>query len=262
MKDYANPILLLIVIALIALRAMSGSESMADQLDLWLLALCVTGMLVDGALGIARALARRPSLMSVVWAVCFLALGCCIWAMRVMPVGDEQLAYMQQSQENPDPLSRDDEGETLFSRAAALGKADVVRDIINKAHPSPEHIAEAARRAAESDKTDVLEELARVGLSSKTVVNGAPLLNYAAQNASRRAMQWLIMRGADVNGRDAEGSTPLIQATLYGSVSAVKLLLEQMADPKLRDNEGKRPADYSRSSEITELLEAHYGDRK
>lgn len=265
MKDYANPVLLLAVIVLMACRASAESEMTAAQLDMWILTLCVTGMLVDGALALARALSHRPSLMSVVWAVAYLVLGCCTWAMSTVPMGEEQEAYRQLSQTQQDPLARDAEGESLLTRAAALGKEESVRDILRAVSPPLEHIEEAGLRAAEANKVAILDQLARIGLTARAAVNGVSLLHAAAQNGSCEAMEWLLERGAYVNGRDTEGSTPLIQATLSGSRSAVELLLRYGADKRLRDAAGKSAADYARDEEWELLLtpeqKPHRGER-
>lgn len=257
MKDYANPLLLLIIVMMMSCRAFSEAEDVTNQLDMWLLVLCVTGMLVDAALGLARALTHRAPLMSIVWAVTFLILGCCAWATRAMPQQEEQLAYRRLSENQQGPLTPDEEGESLLTRAAALGKADTVRQIIESARPGHEQLLLAALRAAESGKLSVLEELAKVGISAKAEVDGVPLLHAAAQNGCCEAMAWLLARGAEPNARDAEGSTTLIHATLYGSPAAVKLLLQNGADPNLRDSSGRSPADYARSAEISELLSSY-----
>lgn len=253
MKDYANPVLLLAIVVLMACRASAEAEAVAHQLDLWILTLCVTGFVVDGALSLAKALAHRPSLMSVVWSSVFLVLGCCAWAMQAVPPTEEQSAYLQQ-QAAPDPLARDAEGESLLTRAAALGKAEEVRRILNTSAPSEQEIDEAGMRAAEHNKPAVLEELARLGLRAAAVVDGVPLLHGAAQNGACETMEWLLARGAQVNARDAEGSTPLIQAAVSGNLPAVRLLIEHGADLKLRDTHGKSAVDFARSEEMETLL--------
>ena len=254
MKDYANPALLLAVVILLACQTTADTEATANLVNVWILALCVTGMLVDGALALAKALAHRPSLMSVVWAVAFMILGSCAWAMRLAPVSDEQAAYREQLHAVQDPLARDAEGETLLSRAAALGQVNEVRRILNSVSPTEAQLSEAGMRAAENNKVDVLEELARLGLSAEATVNGVPLLHAAAQNGACEAMEWLLLRGARVNDRDADGSTALIQAATSGSVSAVKLLLRHGADAQLRDNTGHSPLDFARNEEMENLL--------
>ena len=255
MKDYANPLLLLAVIVLMACRASADAGSAADQLDIWILSLCATGMLVDAALALAKALAHRPSVMNVVWAAVFLVLGSCAWALRATPLSEDQSAYQQQNSAGQDPLARDAEGETLLSRAAALGKEDVVRKILNETHPSDELIAEAGLRAAENNKPAVLAALASLGLSSNAVVRGVPLLHAAAQNGACDAMEWLLLRGAQVNSRDAEGATPLIQAAASENLPAVRMLLNHGADKRLRDSSGKCAADFARNEEMETLLE-------
>lgn len=254
MKDYVNPFLLLVVVGLMACQASAETEPAAARLSVWILTLCVTGFVVDGALALARAMAHRPSLMSVVWAVVYLVLGSCTWVMHSGPLTEEQSAYRQQQQTVSDPLARDAEGETLLSRAAALGKVDEVRRILNSATPSDLLINEAGLRAAENNHSAVLEELARLGMHSTVSVDGVPLLHAAAQNGACEAMAWLISRGAQVNARDAEGSTPLIQAAASGSVSAVKLLLQHGADLHMRDTSGRSAVDFARSEEMESLL--------
>ncbi len=254
MKDIANPLFLLVLIGVMAWRCLVGGEGQVAQLDSWLLTLCVVGMVVNGVLAIARSLTHRPSLMKVVWAVGYLLLGCWVWSMRYTVPTEEQVIYDARVAEVQDPLALDSEGESLFTRAAALGKTQEVEHILATATPNLEQIALAALRAAECNKVEVLRLLARAGLSPCASVEGQPLLHAAAQNAACDAMEWLIQSGARVNLRDAENSTPLIQATLSGSPAAVRLLLEKGADPKLRDSTGKSAHDYARSPEMAELL--------
>lgn len=257
MKDYVNPILLLLVIILMACRVAVGSESTADMLNILLLSLCVTLVLVNGALGLARALARRPSVAVILWAGVFFVMGCFSWTLNSISgvLSEEQQAYQELYQQSRDnPLERDAEGESLFTRAASLGQEDVVRDIISRAAPSEDEINEAGLRAAEGNRIKTLEELARRGMSAKATVQGTPLLHGAAQNAACEAMDWLLSRGANPNARDAEGATALIHATIADSAAAVRLLLEYGANPNLRDTKGMSPVDYARSEEITLLL--------
>ena len=64
MRDYANPVLLFLITALFAwaMSDLTVSESPWAQPGLWLLTLCATGCLVNGALCFARGLAHRPVL--------------------------------------------------------------------------------------------------------------------------------------------------------------------------------------------------------
>ena len=254
MKDYANPLFMFLVVGAMAWRSLAGSEASATQAEVWLLTLCAVGVVTNGALALARAIMHRPSLAKVVWAVVFMVIGCCAWVTRLTPLSEEQAIYAEQSNARQNPLIVDEEGESLFTRAAALGKTADVETILNTASPTLEQMAAAALRAAENDKVDVLILLARHGVSANASVNGTPLLHAAAQNAACEAMDWLIMSGALPDGRDEGGSTALIQAAMSDSAAAVKVLLGRGADPKLRDMDGKRAADYARSPEVAELL--------
>ncbi len=256
MRDYFNPIFTLIIVGGMAWRCTTQGEITTSQ-DAWLLSLCVVGVLVNGVLALARALTQRLPLGTTVWAAVYFVLGCCAWTMRDMPLGPEQALYdaQRRSAGQVDPLAVDAEGESLFTRAAALGKVRDVEHILNTAAPTANQLAQAAQRAAENNRTAVLQVLAKAGLPATAVVDGQPLLHAAAQNGACEAMDWLIMSGARPDARDATGSTALIQATLSESLSAVKLLLKRGANPKLRDEDGKRALDYARTPEMAELVD-------
>jgi ankyrin repeat protein len=49
----------------------------------------------------------------------------------------------------------------------------------------------------------------------------------------------LLAAGADVNGRNAMGQTPLLAASYTGQAAMVRLLLEHGADKNARNFEGK-----------------------
>lgn len=258
MKDFVNPVLLLVVIVLMVCRVAVDTPEAADALMVSLFTVCATAVLVDGALGMARALARRASIRLVLWAGVFFVLGCFSWTLKDLACverSEEQQVYQELVRtQSSNPLERDAEGESMLTRAAALGEVEAVHGIMGDPRLTEEDLCEAGMRAAENNKTAVLDELARRGMSAKSAVQGTPLLHAAAQNAACAAMEWLLKRGAQPNSRDAEGATPLIHATLADSAPAVKLLLEYGANPRLRDATGQGPADYARSEEVEELL--------
>ena len=61
MKDYANPLLLLIIIALLSWKVSVGIET-PSAVEIWMLTLCITGFIVNGLLALARAMAQRKDL--------------------------------------------------------------------------------------------------------------------------------------------------------------------------------------------------------
>ena len=60
----------------------------------------------------------------------------------------------------------------------------------------------------------------------------------AIRHADVQAIRKLLDNGADVNTRDAEGSTPLILAAFYASPECVALLLENGADVNTANQAG------------------------
>jgi len=79
-------------------------------------------------------------------------------------------------------------------------------------------------------------------------------------------VQWLLDRGADVNGRwphwDAE-VTPLHLAASHGDAETVRVLLAAGADPSIRDSKHGGDAlgwaEHFERADIVEILKAHHG---
>ncbi len=68
-------------------------------------------------------------------------------------------------------------------------------------------------------------------VDAKTSRGRTPLLLASAGNASTDVVSLLIDKGANVNGADTTGVTPLIAAAGTGNTPVAKLLLERGADP-------------------------------
>ncbi|UUX94290.1 ankyrin repeat domain-containing protein [Aquabacterium sp. J223] len=68
-------------------------------------------------------------------------------------------------------------------------------------------------------------------------------------------MQLLIERGADLNARSPNGSTPLMMAAGYGSVTAAELLLARGADPRLANDLDLDAADFARRADRVRLAD-------
>ncbi|MBQ0959427.1 ankyrin repeat domain-containing protein [Ideonella sp. 4Y11] len=63
-------------------------------------------------------------------------------------------------------------------------------------------------------------------------------IHYAATGPSVAAVKLLLDKGAPVDARSANGSTPLMMAARYGDERSVKLLVERGADLAARNNLG------------------------
>ena len=68
-------------------------------------------------------------------------------------------------------------------------------------------------------------------------------LHYAASKGHTAMMRLLIENDAYVDAESPNGTTPLMMAAYYASPNAVKLLLEEGADPLLRNQGGQTALD-------------------
>lgn len=70
-------------------------------------------------------------------------------------------------------------------------------------------------------------------------------LHYAATKGHLAVMDLLLENHAYIDAASPNGSTPLMMASLYGTASAVKLLLEAGADPLLKNEQGLTAIDFA-----------------
>jgi ankyrin repeat protein len=70
-------------------------------------------------------------------------------------------------------------------------------------------------------------------------------LHYAASNSRLVVMNMLLDHHAYIDAPSPNGTTPLMMAAMYGSPSAVKLLLEAGADPTIKNDLGLSAIDFA-----------------
>lgn len=90
-------------------------------------------------------------------------------------------------------------------------------------------------------------------------------LHYAATRGQLEVMSLLLENNAYIDAASPNGSTPLMMAALYGSPSAVKLLLEAGADPTLKNNLGLTAIDFANRDnrkDASELIAAFIRGRQ
>ena len=72
---------------------------------------------------------------------------------------------------------------------------------------------------------------------------GITPLSWAANAGQTKAAQWLIDKGAKVNGKNMDGNTALHGATFFGNLEVVELLLKNKAKVNARSTKGETPLD-------------------
>lgn len=80
-------------------------------------------------------------------------------------------------------------------------------------------------------------------------------LHYAATFGHTEIMALLLDNHAYIDASSPNESTPLMMAALYGSASAVKLLLEAGADPSIKNRLGLTAIDFAHRDKRTEAAE-------
>lgn len=149
--------------------------------------------------------------------------------------------------------SRDEKGQNLLylsQRDGApkvaqvlLGHPDLRIDLPNNAGETP--LMMAALRDQDGWVTKMLDKGARIDGTADVGKPGWTPLHYAAASPGAKALQVLLARGARVDARSPNGTTPLMMAAQYGTEEAVDLLLKQGADLRLRNDLDLAAADFA-----------------
>ncbi len=90
-------------------------------------------------------------------------------------------------------------------------------------------------------------------------------LHYAATRGHLDIMNLLLENHAYIDASSPNGSTPLMMAALYGTPSAVKLLLEEGADPLIKNDLGLTAIDFAyrdNRAESAEIIAAFVRGRQ
>jgi len=147
-----------------------------------------------------------------------------------------------------DPNTRDPHGHVPLYMALRTGSASALQALW--AHPALD--VNATNVASE---TPLMMAALRGNLewTRKLLARGAPLhrdgwspVHYAATAPEPDVLKFLLERGAPVDARSPNGSTPLMMAARYGHSVSIELLLARGADPKLRNDRGANAADFAR----------------
>jgi ankyrin repeat protein len=159
-------------------------------------------------------------------------------------------------------------GDTLLLLCCRNGQHEILELLLNYADPEfvnfKAHIDgfNCIFSSAEANRPDCIQVLKNYGIDlnqktdpdNKILATATPLAIASYYNKFEAAKK-LIELGANVNERDANGSTALHIAVIQGHSNIIRLLRNSGADVTIKDNMGNVPAVYCRNRlEIRKLL--------
>lgn len=166
---------------------------------------------------------------------------------RAVAVDDER-TVAQLLQRGFDPNTPDEKGQVglylalrdgSFQVAERLvGHPDLKVDAVNAANETP--LMMAALRGNVAWAQRLLERGAQLHREGWTP------LHYASSGPEPKLVSLLLDRGAEIEARSPNGTTPLMMAARYGAFDAAERLLARGADPRARNDLGLSAADFAR----------------
>ena len=138
-----------------------------------------------------------------------------------------------------------------LSLKAGLLLIDWPKTDVNKLNAQGES---ALMLAALKGQTELVQKL----IAKKADVNKTDWtpLHYAASAGRPEIISLLIENHAYIDAESPNHTTPLMMAARYGSVASVRLLLEQDADPRLKNQQGLTALDFAKLGEKTDAADA------
>ena len=129
--------------------------------------------------------------------------------------------------------AEDKGGLTALTYAAANGHIGVVELLLKSGLKTG--LEAAVGFAVRGCYTDIVRALVSRGAPIAVTIQGSPVIVLAAGENCTGTLAYLIERGADVNARAADGTTPLIAAAQRGLVTVGEMLIAGGADMELRN---------------------------
>lgn len=80
-------------------------------------------------------------------------------------------------------------------------------------------------------------------------------LHYAATTGQVAILRVLLEKHAFIDAQSPNGTTPLMMAAMYGTTEAVKLLLDEGADPLMKNEQGMTASDFGQRGNRPDAVE-------
>ena len=159
-----------------------------------------------------------------------------------------------------DPNTRDAKGQPGLLLAVREPSPNALRVLLNA-----KNIQVEARNSQDESPLMMAAirgqlDIARQLIDKDADVNkpGWAPLHYAVSSSQGDALgvaKLLLDNSAYVDAASPNGTTPLMMAAMYGSPEAVKLLLEESADPMLKNQLGLTAIDFARRANRNDVAE-------
>jgi cytohesin len=148
---------------------------------------------------------------------------------------------------NPEVVDQD--GAMPLTMAVGQGNVEIVKLLIDKGvHPADygSSVLFRGRNSMEMLKL-LLDKGANVNARD---TNGATMLIESVRGDKIEVMRLLLDHGADINAKDNEGMTALMKAAFWGKLDIARLLLEKGTDLNAVDNQGHTALSFATSGAV------------
>ena len=156
-----------------------------------------------------------------------------------------------------DPNTRDERGLTGLLIAVREPSPRVIQVLL----ASPQTNVELRNGSDESPlmlaaikgQTDLVKQL--IARDADINKPGWTALHYAASSGQVEIMKLLLEKYAFIDAQSPNGTTPLMMAAMYGSPQSVKLLLDEGADPLMKNQQNMTATDFAVQGQRPDAVE-------
>jgi len=165
----------------------------------------------------------------------------------------EQARFLREAKEEEEKRKKELAKEKRVKRmleAAFDGDYDEIKAIVKEVEA-----ADNEARIGRNEVGMITRKLHMMEIVECTDKNNYSALSEASAGGNTDSIKFLIDRGADVNSIGAYGRSPLYRAAFAGHLSAVQVLLQHGADPRIISHDQNTAAEVCSIPEIVDILE-------